>query len=225
MPTTEGKGLVAPNPVTVRLVERDHDNIRRCTRERTRYEHRRDAWGRGSVSPEGFDGGESPSARTVYIGFGGEWGYRRWRINVDGTTLAVDETPRAGGDRGVDFHDQGLRVQIKTARSDYDSLLIKQPSEDVPPQLGWDVLVRAQYPSRRAFRAGGAELFPVGSRLDFGAVDLLGWVYRRDFLEEGERNVPSLAGDWLNMELESCHYRPMSDLAALLRARKLREAV
>lgn len=226
MPITEGKGLVPPTPLTVRLVNGDHANVRRCTSNRARYRRyasRPDAWGQGSVRSSGFDEEETAASRAVYAGFGGEWGYRRWRISVDGTVLEVDETPRPVGDCGVDFNDCGYGVQVKAACSNYGSLLIRQPSEDVPPVITWDIVVRAQYPSRRVARSAHPEVVPISCPLDFGAVDFLGWAWRHEFLELAERNVPcsSPGCDWLNMELEPCHYKPMRDLASLLVARNL----
>lgn len=155
MRTTEGVGLVPPRPVSVRLSDKDIAYVLTMTDKRLaarRYDLRKDQWGRGL---------NNDPKLPILVGLMGEQAFSNWVFTELGIVAPVDDSIVDRGDGGIDFRVCGYKVQVKTARANYDDLLIRtrdvcQPSED--NQVPWDVCVRVQWP-QRVFRKYERGLF------------------------------------------------------------------
>lgn len=161
------------------MSDEDIAAVRAATRERMRvrrYDNRGDDWGRGYFGD---------ASRSVYVGFVGEWAFSNAVLANLGIRCPVDTSPRRRGDGDIDFDLCGYRVQVKTAASRYDDLLVRchnacAPAEEL--QVRWDVCVRMQWPTRNPRpERDGAVLFRDGSRLDYSAADVCGVVWASDF--------------------------------------------
>lgn len=216
MRTREGVGRVAPAPERVRLADEDLSLARTLTRRRMehrRYDARDDEWGFGYLGP----------VRAVYVGFVGEVAFRNWARSRLGVVVGVDDAYRPAGDRGVDFVVCGYRVQVKTATSPYDELLVRTrdaaaPAEDC--QVGWDVCFRLQWPPRRD-RSFGRGLFGCDERVDRCSVDLCGVVWAGDFHRVARLQPGRGVGEW-NYAVAPTDFLPVSTFLDKCRARTMR---
>jgi hypothetical protein len=210
MRTTEGKGLVAPAPVLVRLDMGDLASAKKWTRDRLRargYEANTDEWKSGLIG----------AYRAVLVGFVGEIAFAKWASAVTGLPIEPDTAPRWGGDGGTDFTVCGYAIQVKTATADYGDLLIRTQDAAAPD---WEIVVRVQWPPRRR-AVSGAALFAIDDRADRTGAELCGWAYERHFARLA-RLEPGRAGAHSNYALAPEQLLPMGDLAALFVARLAR---
>lgn len=206
--TTEGKGKIPPTPLIVRLESSDFAAAREATRRREgirAYSKRSDAWGKGMLE----------SKDPVLIGTLGEIAFARWASGVVGKTISPDMADRIKGDGGKDFDVCGYRIQVKTAASDYDSLLVRTLEMEVSE---WVICVRAHYPPRSVHAVdNGVALFDPGDSED-AAVALCGWAYKGTIYDRGKLTVGK-AGQ-ANYKLSPREFCPMKDLGDLFQARK-----
>jgi hypothetical protein len=213
MRTTEGKGLIRPTPVRVKLEDADIALAKFLTRKRLQfrqYAARQDEWGVGLCG----------TYRAVFTGFVCEIAFRLWVWREIGVWLELDTTPRVGGDGGVDFFLAGWGIQVKGATTDYDDLLVRTQDLCGPADgrlAAWDAIVRAHYPSRNDREASGG-LFDVGTRFNYRAADLCGFVWEKRFL--GLAVVePARRGGHNNYAVRPERFQPMSDLSDMAQAR------
>lgn len=124
----EGKGRVAPKPITVTLSVGEKVCI---YRDAKRIASKRGEW-RGS----GWKGGLAGSLvvpgvgsltqqeRPIYLGLGGEYALAQ-TVNrrMAAAVFVYDSVEYDNGDGGVDFVAFGLTTQVKTRGRDFDSLI------------------------------------------------------------------------------------------------------
>jgi hypothetical protein len=139
------------------------------------------------------DWGRGLIGAAVFVGFVGEIAFVKWSA------------------RATDF--AGYGVQMKTATSRYDELLVRSSDMAAP---SWNIIVRAQWPVCRAEPSGG--LFDAGARRDPLDVDLCGWSWLLRF-QQYSRLEPARRGSHTNYALPANRLQGMNDLAALVRAR------
>lgn len=213
--TVEGVGATPPRPVRVRIDPADVRLSRRVADRRAasrRMDGSENAWTRGCLGA---------AADPIFVGYVGEFGFARWCNDTLGVSLTPDLRERSGGDGGVDFRVPdagGLTVQVKTAVTDYDELLIRSEHVTV---AGWDYIVRCHYRSPRV-RVSRGGLFGADVAFDPTEVELCGYVRRWDILRSGLMPVPARNGrTWFNYEIPSHFFRPMGEFAAVIQTRQL----
>ena len=217
MRTKEGVGRVAPHPERVTLSDADLATARRLAWERVAargYDRRADEWGYGYLGPWFAN----------YAGFAGEIAFANWVARRLGLVVPVDSGYRPGGDGGVDFRLCGYGVQVKTAYTPYDVLLVRTRDAVAPadegPLVSWDVCVRVQWPPR-ASRSSGRGLFADGERADRNAADLCGVVWRADFKDVARIEPGRGSGEW-NYAVRPTDFLPLRTLEDKCLARLMR---
>ena len=124
----EGRGKVAPRPITVKLTRGEKIGIL--------IDARRIAARRGEWHGEGWKGGLAGELvvrgvgllgrqlRPIYLGLGGEYSTAKIvNRRIGHNVFIYDTTLYADGDGGIDMHAYGMSVQIKTRGRDGDSLI------------------------------------------------------------------------------------------------------
>lgn len=202
--------MVRPAPVVVpvRGVERDELKSAADARDRFRgYAGMADFWKRGLIAVR-----ENPT----FVGFMGELAFSKFLRDRLGEVYDVDVTLRKNGDGGRDFFVRGVRVQMKTAFTAYDDLLVRrQLSTGELVDLEWDVCVRGAWPCRVCDCRQRALSGLFSSTPDYSpcrdCVALLGWTTREHLLSAGPPE-PAKRGDHYNLCLRPHMFLPMSRL-------------
>lgn len=136
MTVIEGRGAVAPSPVTMPI---DASELRVLYAEaKRRYEFRQygnrpDVWGKGLITKAVVVDlvGEQvkPGVLPILIGLVGEYAVGRYIIRAfPGSTPPVDLDLLINGDGGRDFRVYGFSLDIKTRKRDYSENLVRQYS-------------------------------------------------------------------------------------------------
>jgi hypothetical protein len=220
MAMIEGRGMVPPRPVRVRLTGSDVQYACEVARSRGKfrsYAFRTDQWGRGAF--------RDPTHPIVY-GTLGEIAFARWLLQQTGISLPVDDRHLARGDGGKDFDWHGLVVQVKTARRDYDTLLVRASEHSdasdpyLPPPLKVYVRARLCPPERDDGLFSRVPPSREPNEKPPRVVELCGFVHHANVPRPAE---PSrvFAGVW-NYSVPLCELLSMSDLADLFTARRLK---
>lgn len=158
----EGRGLVAPSEVVIRLTPGEVQLAAECASERTgfqKYGESKDPWRRGIL-----DGVRGPD----FFGFIGEIAFAKWCNTYAGCSVSIDRELRRGGDGGRDFVVESYRFDVKARVTSAKNLIrrdkyqrykceafvfcVAGPSEEIAARdvrmLGWirhkDVPLRAR---------------------------------------------------------------------------------
>lgn len=209
--TTEGRGLIAPRPIPVRL---DPGEVLRAwltARHRVayrRYGDRADQWGRGLLGDD--------STKPVFVGLLGEIAFAKWVKRAMGIDIKPDLSDRPFGDGGTDFDLCGYQIQVKTAAADYRDLLVRtgevaSPAESPPPSF-----VRAHWQPMKYRRAAVGGLFGGHESRD-RVVELCGWVRGHHFFRLASIE-PARRGDHFNYRVLPERFKPMSALSDYVNA-------
>ena len=218
MRTREGFGKVPPRPERVSVDRSDIAEAKRNARilmKQRGYDLREDQWGQGRFGP----------ARTCLIGKVGEVAFAKWIRARLGIKIELDTEYKWGGDGGIDFEVCGYKVQIKTAVSDYDELLL--PTRGISGTadesgLSWDVCFRLQWGARVHESPESLRLFNDSRKKDFSVVELRGLVWPSDFWSIAGLPVRSSCGDWWNYAIKAHNLLPVASFLDKCKARSMR---
>lgn len=205
---SEGRGIVAPEPVWVPIARADFlilkDVAIRRQVERD-YRSKRNAWARGMVGPgrPRIAADLRRSEYSIYVGLIGEHGACQYINSRLGRKAAVlDLESRERGDGGVDIHVVGLAIQVKTQQHPGGAGLIRCVTEG-----GRELPLTAR-----------CYVFALYDRDHQDGVSLLGWAWARDVVRQPRR--PARRGGHTNIEVPRSLYLPASRLIKELRQRE-----
>lgn len=119
MAMVEGRGKVAPAPVTVTITPNEmgvlwQESVRRNARRQ--YAKRSTQWGRGLTGAKfvpALDREVSGDVFPILAGLVGEWAAYRVLHKSAGEAGGVDTAIRDTGDRGIDLILAGISIQVK----------------------------------------------------------------------------------------------------------------
>jgi hypothetical protein len=205
---TEGRGIVAPAPIVIKL---RHDELliikERAVRQAMErdYRNRRDAWGTGLTGPR-----RPPNAQDLrddqypgYVGLVGEYALCSY-INprVGKPLVSLDLRPRRCGDYGIDVTANGLTIQIKTRQ--------KQDQPNLVRATNW----------RGEFLPFTSKIhvFCLYFREEMDRPRLLGWIWTREIA--GRPLVDARRGNHKNFEIPDQDLLPMTRLIQEIRRGK-----
>jgi hypothetical protein len=210
MRTVEGLGRIAPTSVAIHLESSEVRLLRDEARRRVAYRNYRGAgkthWQNGAIGN---------AEEAVAVGMLGELAFAKWAERCLHLATSIDLAERPFGDGGLDYQVGRYRVQVKTAKADYDYVLVRESSLNCAE---WDLLVRCHY-TPRSRRRCDTGIFGTNFGDDLETVELRGWVrldhYRRHHVREPGKRDPQGAIHWWNARLEANELQPMQDLADL----------
>lgn len=184
--------MVAPTPVSVAVTDGDVSVALAAAEQLVKhrgYDRRADRYGKGSFG----------AVQTCLIGMIGQVAFAKWIFSNLGIRLEIDTRYRRRGDGGIDFHVCGYGVQVKTAKTPYDELLLD--TRGVEGHIPWDVCFRLQwYP-----------FSPKASSPAAGVVEIRGFIWSEGFRSICGEPVPARGdGDWTNYEIRSTDFSPAS---------------
>lgn len=190
MATIEGKGLVPPKPVAVRIEASALNYLKGVAERRSRhrgYEASSSSWRRGST--------ENP----ILVGLVGEYAFQEF-LRSRGIRASVVDEALNNGDGGRDALIAGVSYQVKTSGKAYKTCLVRRVSESkriVPHVCDRFVFCRWSY----------GEL----------SCDLRGWCGREKVVELGRLKKSKTGASWFNNELDEIHFSSMANLALLIK--------
>jgi hypothetical protein len=192
----EGRGIVAPAPVRIRIGKAARDFYANATEKINtyrQYDSRSDPWGKGFVK------------NPMLIGKGGELAMSEF-LRRCGLNLNVDVTLRKRGDGGHDFNVLGDRYEIKT-RSKTRSNFVRY-IDNVVPSNYCDLFVFAQWcadpPDEYAL--------------------LLGWIWSVDVGRMPIELAPAKGSNHSNYVIQDSDLKTMSRLRDRIKALKFRRS-
>lgn len=199
MGMVEGRGWVAPSPISVTVGQAEQRLMYSIAAERTgrrAYAGRSDTWGRGLsagrvVQRIGF---VPKSELPGLVGTVGELALSHYLSQAIGRRFVKwDPRPSSGGDNGRDIEVLGERIQAKTRRIPYGKTLIRRVRSSggrIEP-LDFDIVVGCEWNPDRDY------------------VDLLGWCWRDTLFDA---RFAKSRFDHYNLEVPDDSLFPMSQL-------------
>lgn len=190
MAIREGKGLVPPTVVRVRIDSSALNTLKCIADDREKHRNYKGAvskWRRGST------------ANAILIGLVGEFAFQEF-LRKRGIKCVVVDDSLNNGDGGRDAVIAGVSYQVKTSQRAYDSCLVRRVNE--AKQIVPHVCERFVFCSW----ASGEEF-----------CDLRGWCHRKTIREFSKLEKSKTGGKWFNDKIDIVHFSSMADLAALIK--------
>jgi len=189
MPVVEGKGLVAPRPVSVALSGCDLACLQDIAAKRDAhrgYRHSNSTWKKGLC------------ASPILTGLVGEFAFSQFLKSRGIKTMVVDDRLN-NGDGGKDAVINGVAYQVKTSAKAYSTCLVRRVGESkrIMPHV-CERFVFCRWAERDA------------------ACDLRGWCTKDTIIELG-KFCKGKRGNWFNNEIEDVHFLSMVDLCMLIK--------